>query len=75
MSVAERESEILKFETQEREDKHETMRILNIPYSYGTENELFYLLENAQFSSRIEQFSTILLLFSIAVENCIKKRQ
>ena len=59
MSVAERESEILKFETQEREDKHETMRILNIPYSYGTENELFYLLENAQFSSRIEQFSTI----------------
>ena len=29
MSVAERESEILKFETQEREDKHETMRILN----------------------------------------------
>ena len=28
MSLAERESEILKFETQEREDKHETMRIL-----------------------------------------------
>ena len=37
MSLAERESEILKFETQEREDKHETMRILKFSIDGGEE--------------------------------------
>ena len=43
MSLAERESEVLKFDTQEREDKHETMRILNILITLQ-----FYLIKGSE---------------------------